>query len=57
MVSTYIMQIQQHGFTLYIDLDGYANPGQLFDGYRPDVLKWKRTLLESREYKRTNILR
>ena len=35
------MQLQQHGFTVYIDLDGYANPWQLFNGYRPDVVIFK----------------
>ena len=35
------MQLQQHGFTLYIDRDGYGNPGRIFNGYRPDVVIFK----------------
>ena len=58
------MQLQQHGFTLYIDRDGYANLGRLFNGYRPDMVIFKggtvvelticfeTNFIKSREYKR-----
>ena len=37
-LSTYIMQLQQHGYELYIDIDGYSNPSQLFNSFRPDAV-------------------
>ena len=70
-VSTYIMQLHQHCFTLYIDFDGYASPGQLFNGYRPDVAIFKgrkitvvelticfeMNVIKSREYKKNKYSR
>ena len=68
-LSTYIMQLQQHGYELYIDIDGYSNPSQLFNSFRPDAVIRKgdhfvvleltvcfETNIKSRDYKKSKYL-
>ena len=40
-LSNYVMQLQQYGYKIFIDLDGYSSPSSLFKSCRPDVVLLK----------------